>query len=62
MVIFLGDGGLYCAESDCSTWNTVSENTPKSPEVIIFANVILGPKRRDFKLYVLNALRKSTLN
>ena len=53
---FLGDGGLYCVESDCNTWNTVCENTPKNPEVRILANVILGPKS-DLRLYVLNALR-----
>ena len=46
---FLGEGCLYSVESDCNTWNIVCENTPKNPEVIILANVILGPKS-DFKL------------
>ena len=41
---FLGDGGLNCVEWDCSRWNIVCENTPKNPEVIFLANVILGPK------------------
>ena len=48
----LGDGGFYCVESGCSTWNIVCENTSKDPEVKFLANVILGPKS-DFKLYVL---------
>ena len=46
---FLGDGGLFCAEADCNTWNIVCENTPKIPEVIILANLLLGPKS-DFNL------------
>ena len=46
---FLGDGGLYCVESDCSTWNIVCENTPQNPEAIILANVILG-RKSDFNL------------
>ena len=46
---FLGDGGLYCVESDCSTWYIVCDITLKNPEVIILANVILGPKI-DFRL------------
>ena len=46
---FLGDDGLYCVESDCSTRNIVCENTPKNPELIILANVIFGPKN-DFEL------------
>ena len=46
---FLENGGLYCVESDCSTWNIVCENTPKNLEVIILANVVLGPKS-DFRL------------
>ena len=41
---FLGDGGVYCVESDCKTWNIVCEKTPENPEVIILANVTLGPK------------------
>ena len=53
---FLSEGGLYCVESDCSTWNIVRENTPKNPEVMILANVILAPKS-NFRLYVLDALR-----
>ena len=53
---FLGEGGLYCVESDCNTWYIVCENTPKNPELIILANVIFGSKS-NFKLYVLNALR-----
>ena len=53
---FLGDGGLYCVESDCNLWNIVCENAPKYPEVLILANVILGPKI-DLRLYVLYALR-----
>ena len=53
---FLGDRGLFCVESDCNTWNIVCENTPKNPEVIILANVILG-RKSDLRLYVLNALR-----
>ena len=52
---FFGDGDLFCVESDYNTWSIVCERTPKNPEVIILANVILGPKY-DFKLYVLNAL------
>ena len=53
---FLEDGGLYCVDSDCNTWNIGCENTPKNPEVIILANVILGLKS-DLRLDVLNALR-----
>ena len=53
---FLGERGLFCVESDCNTWNIVCGITPKNPEVIISANVILGPES-DFNLYVLNALR-----
>ena len=43
-------------ESDCSTCNIVGYNTPKNPEVMTLANVILGPKS-DLRLYVLKALR-----
>ena len=57
---FLGDSDLNCEESDCNTWNIVYENTPKNPEVIILANMILGPKS-DLRFYVLNAL-KNMLN
>ena len=39
---FLGDGGLYFAESDCTTWNIVCENTPKNQEVIILATIFLA--------------------
>ena len=46
---FLGEGGSYIVESDCRTGNIVCGNTPKNPEVIILANVILGPES-DFKL------------
>ena len=53
---FLGEGGLYCVESDCFTRNIICENTPKNPEVIILSNAILAPKS-DFRLWVLNALR-----
>ena len=53
---FLGDGGLYCVELDFNTWNIVWENTSKKPEVMILANLILGPQS-DLRLYVLNALR-----
>ena len=49
---FLGNGDLYCMESACNTWNIVCENTLRNPEVIILANVMLGPKS-DFNLYVL---------
>ena len=52
----LGDGGLGRAESDCNTWNIGGENTPENPEVMILANVIMGP-RRDLRLYALSALR-----
>ena len=54
--LLIGDGGLYCVEPDCNTWNIVRKNTPKNPEVMILANVILGP-RRDLRLYALNLLQ-----
>ena len=41
---FLREDGLYCEESDWSTRNIVFEYTPKNLEVMIFGNVILGPK------------------
>ena len=53
---FLGNGDLYFEESYCNTWIIVCEKTPKNPEVMILANVILGPKS-DLRLYVLKALR-----
>ena len=53
---FIGDDGLYCVESDCNTWNIVWEIIPKNPEVMISANMILGPKSA-LTLYVLNAPR-----
>ena len=49
---------VTAVESDCHTWNIVCENTPKNPEVIILANVILGP-RSDLRFDALNALQNS---
>ena len=47
-------------ESDSKTWNIDCENTPNIPEVIISANVTLGP-RRVLRLYLLNGLRNKKI-
>ena len=41
---FVDEGGLYFEEHDYRTWKLFCENTPKNPEVLILANMILGPK------------------
>ena len=42
---FYRGGWFFCEESDLSAWKNICENTTKNSEVMILANVILGPKR-----------------
>ena len=58
LLSFFGEVSLFCVESHCNTWKIVCDKTPKRPEVIILANVILGPKS-NITLYLLKALRNS---